>query len=294
MTTRRRNTTTITVQDILDAEAKTPAAFLDFDLKGARSSKDGNTTWNNIIFTKADGTKIKAPRLKWVDAKLCGGIKEKKERGVRRPALFYVVSKTGDFGTAMKAYYDCAHAVFSKYVADGSITWKVDELKKPFSSIIKDRTAKGEMFDNGPAFRINLPTDRDDKKFIFKTHRLVQSEEKATASYELVDLTPNNVHSILKSSMSTSGQVNISQLVFHTKGSSIPAKVDVLLIKDLEPRVPDIEDFFDEDEKKTMVTVRKNEESCETFEPEESEGEDEAPEKKAENDVMNALDNLAV
>jgi hypothetical protein len=176
---------------------------------------------------------------------LKGGIKAPKDRKYGPTIQFR--GSSGDLGKATVAIYSEFNSQITEGLENNSI--KAKGGKAIIRSIVQTELENGEELED-PLIRFKLPFKNGKPEF-----RLVRIEEDKDGNPIPVDVkcTEENVHTIIRSRMVTSGYVNMDTVVLSGFGISIPAKVQLLVIKPVENDAPEVDAILSRDEMLAMV-----------------------------------------
>lgn len=235
---------TLAAENVVKAIEARPNGFLVPEFTKTRSSKNSTNKYmdNNIVL--ANGQK-KRLGIAWKMQPLKGGIKAPKDRKYGPTIQFR--GSSGDLGKATVAIY----AEFKRQIAEGlkNKTIKAKGGKAIIRSIIQTELESGEELED-PIIRFKLPFKKGKPEF-----RLVRIEEDRDGNPKPVDIkcTEENVHTLIRSRMVTSGYVSMDTVVFSGFGISIPAKVQLLVIKPVENDAPEVDSILSREEMLAMV-----------------------------------------
>ena len=197
---------------------------------------------NNLVLENGQKKKL---GISWKMQPLTGGIKEPKDR--KYGATIQFRGSSGALGDATVSIYKELSRLVSEGIKNGTI--KVKKDKSLFRSVLQTELESGEALDD-PIIRFKLPFD-DNGRPLFKIVRIeeVNGEPKSVN----VRCTEEDVHTIIKSRMLTSGYVSMDTVCFSGFGISVPAKVQLLVIKPAENDAPDPESFMSREEMIAMI-----------------------------------------
>jgi len=235
---------TLAAENIVAAIEARPQEFLKPDFAKARGSKNSANKYmdNNIVLVNGQKKRL---GIAWKMQPLKGGIKAPKDRKYGPTIQFR--GSSGDLGKATVAVYSEFKRQITEGINDKSI--KAKGGKAIIRSIIQTELESGEELDD-PLIRFKLPFKNGKPEF-----RLVRIEEDKDGNPRPVDVkcTEENVHTLIRSRMVTSGYVNMDTVVFSGFGISIPAKVQLLVIKPVENDAPEVDSILSREEMLAMV-----------------------------------------
>lgn len=237
----------VTTEMILEAAKFNPQGFLDIDLANPRSSKNSANLYHDVKIIMPDGTKKKLG-VSWNNIPLAGGIKKPEERKYD-PTLIYRRS-SGNLGESIYLTYKEYERIIDTGKAAGNI--KLKKGKDTFRTALQEDLEDGTVLDE-PMIRFKLPFHKDTNRPMFK---VVKIEEGPDGNYKQVNVkvTKDNIHEIIRSRSITAGYARMDTVVFSNFGISMPAKVELLVIKPPEDDTPDVEDILDPEMMAAMVT----------------------------------------
>ena len=235
---------TLAAPKILEAIKARPKGFLNTNYEKLRGSKNSTNKYTNLDILLANGHN-KRLGIAWKMQSLKGGIKGPEDRKYGPTIQFR--GSSGDLGEATVAIY----SEFKRQITEGlnNKSIKAKGGKANIRSIVQTELENGEELDD-PLIRFKLPFKNGKPEF-----RLVRIEEDENGNPRPVDIkcTEENVHTIIKSRMLTSGYVSMDTVVFSSFGISIPAKVQLLVIKHMENEAPEVDSILSREEMLAMV-----------------------------------------
>lgn len=275
---------TLAEENIVAAIEARPQEFLKIDFDKARGSKNNTNRYvdNNIIL--ANGQK-KRLGIAWKMQHLKGGIKERSDRKYGPTIQFR--SSSGDLGKATVAIY----SEFKRQITEGldNKSIKAKGGKAIIRNIVQTELENGEAVED-PIIRFKLPFDKNGKP----EFRLVRIEVDKDGNPRPVDVkcTEENVHTLIRSRMVTSGYVSMDTVVFSGFGISIPAKVQLLVIKPVDNDVPKIDSILSREEMLAMVGEMGEAKNNNDNEDEHSENEGDGVDEVVADEDVPATENL--
>jgi hypothetical protein len=235
---------TLAAENIVAAIDARPNGFLKPDFEKARGTKNSANKYidNNIILVNGQKKRL---GIAWKMQPLTGGIKAPNDRKYGPTIQFR--GSSGYLGKATVAVYSEFKRQITEGLKDKSI--KAKGGKAIIRSIIQNELESGEELDD-PIIRFKLPFKEGKPEF-----RLVRIEEDKDGNPRPVDVkcTEENVHTLIRSRMLTSGYVSMDTVVLSGFGISIPAKVQLLVIKPVENEAPEIDSILSREEMLAMV-----------------------------------------
>jgi hypothetical protein len=247
---------------LVKAAKANPETFVAPDLENQRAAKKSANKYMDVHVT-IDGKKRKFG-FGWKLVPLSGRIKDPEERLGYAPTIQFRRS-SGDLGEAAVLAYECLESAVEKGKENKTVVTK--KGKGNFCTIVQTELESGEKLDD-EIVRFKLPFDNSGKPLF----RLIKIENRNGVPTQVaVKCTEANVHTIIKSRMLTSGYVSADTMVFSGFGISIPAKVQLLVIKDVEPEAPSPDEFMSNEELLAMA----GEPDADNAKPEEPEEDDE-------------------
>jgi hypothetical protein len=235
---------TLDAENIVAAIRARPNEFIDMNFAKTRGSKNNTNKYMDNIIVLANGRKEKLG-IAWKMLPLKGGIKAPKDRKFGPTIQFR--GSSGDLGMATTEVYSEFKRQITKGLKNSSI--KAKGGKAIIRSIVQTELENGEELDD-PIIRFKLPFKNGKPEF-----RLVRIEEDKDGNPRPVDIkcTEENVHTLIRSRMITSGYVCMDTVVFSGFGISIPAKVQLLVIKPVENDAPAVDSILSREEMLAMV-----------------------------------------
>jgi hypothetical protein len=231
---------------VMAAYDANPDSFVWADYKNQRDTKKSANKYMDVNVTLASGKKRKLG-FSWKMESLKGGIREPAERK-DFPVTIQFRRSSGNLGEASYRIYERLRSQLTDGIASGVA--KPKKSKQNFCTIVQTEIeSTGEQLDD-PIIRFKLPFDREGKP-TFRLMKITNVNGKPKAIK--VECTEANIHTIIKSRMLTSGYVSLDTEIFSGFGVSIPAKVQLLVIKDAEPDAPDPGEFMTEEEMLAMA-----------------------------------------
>ena len=266
-----------------------PQGFLAPDFNKARSSKNSTNKYmdNNIVLENGQKKRL---GIAWKMQPLKGGIKKPEERKYGPTIQFR--GSSGPLGESVVAIYAEFKRLVEAGLKDKSI--KAKGGKAIIRSIVQTELEDGTVLDD-PVIRFKLPFKNGKPEF-----RLVRIEDDDGEPRPVdVKCTEATVHELIRSRMITSGYVSMDTVVFSGFGISMPAKVQLLVIKPVENDSPEVESILSREEMLAMVGDVGDEENKENKEDGENEENDEVEAEPDENatateDQLKALRDLAL
>ena len=234
---------TLTAGDVVKAISASPEDFLDINSDNPRGSKTSANKYMDCKL-KIDG-KTKKLNFSWKGQLLRGGIKEPDDR--RYGPTIQFRGSSGDLGKATVEIYNRFKSIIGAKLEDKSI--KSRGSKAIVRSIVQTELENGEQLDD-PIIRFKLPFK--DGKQLFRLLRIEQDKDGNPRSVE-IKCTEENVHTVIKNGILTSGFVTMDTVVSSGFGWSIPAKVQLLVIKPVENSAPSVESILSREEMLEMV-----------------------------------------
>jgi hypothetical protein len=260
----------VTTEMVLKAYEASPQGFLNIDLVKPRSSKNSNNTYHTVsLMTDGKNRKL---GVSWSNVALVGGVKPPEDRKYD-PTLCFRKS-SGELGDVLFKIYTRYAEIIETCKKDKTFTPK--QSKAQFRTIIQDELEDGTPLED-PMIRLKLPFREGRAQF-----KVIQIRENSNGTLEKtnVKVTSENIHTIIRSGSITAGYVSMDSMVFSTFGVSIPAKVELLVIKPPEDDIPDVNDILDPSMMQAMaikssddteiIEEKKEEQSNETEETEET------------------------
>jgi hypothetical protein len=234
----------LTAGDVVKAIEARPNEFLILDFTKLRSAEKSTNKYMDQIIVLENGQKKKLG-FSWNQLPLKGGIKIPSERKYDPFVLFRASS--GDLGKATSAV--CAE--FKRLAEEGIKNKKITAkgAKAIIRSIIQTEIADGDALDD-PIIRFKLPFK--DGKPEFKLVRIEIGKDGNPKPVEL-KCTEENIHTLIKSRMVTSGYVSMDTVVFSGSGISIQARIQLLVIKPVENDTPAVESILSREEMLEMI-----------------------------------------
>lgn len=227
---------------ITEAMNDAPNDFIGIYPDKVRSSKNSDNRYSDIDLKK-QGKKMRL-NISWAGVALTGGIKPLEERKYDPTIQFR--RSSGVFGEAVYQTYEELERLIESGIADKSI--KVKKGKDIFRSIVqKDIDGEGALDD--PIIRFKLPFKNGKPDFQVVRIDEINGKPKSV----VVKCTAADIHTIIRSRMITSGYATMDTLVFSGFGISVPAKVQLLVIKPLESDSPEVEDVLTEEQMLAMM-----------------------------------------
>lgn len=223
-------------------EQKRP--FLEVDFANQRSSKKSTNKYMTVYIL--DNGKRRKFRMSWKFVELAGGIKKKEERKYGVSILFR--RSSGDLGEAVYRVYTELEKIVKQALQDGTV--KVKKDKQMFRNIIQTELEDGTVLDD-PMIRLKLPFKMDTSKQDFRLVKVELKNGKPAPVNVYCD--EEDVHEKIRSRMVTSGHVNMDTMVFSGFGISVPAKVQLLMIKPVANDAPEPEELMSQSELAEMI-----------------------------------------
>jgi hypothetical protein len=266
----------LTSDAIARAISTRPQSFLTIDFEKARSSKKSANRYMDVLITLEDGKKKKLG-ISWKLEALRGGIKSPEER--KYGVTIQYRKSSGTLGTSAVSIYEEFKRLTQKAISDGAL--KVKGTKAAIHSIIQTEMEDGETLED-PIVRFKLPFNKDGKP----EFRLVRIED-INANPTPVDIkcSEGTIHELIQSRMITSGYASIDTVIVSGFGISMPAKVQLLVIKPIEFIVPEISTILNRDEMISMIGAPSATPS-ETGEKETKDNEEEGEEISVEDQLL--------
>jgi hypothetical protein len=233
---------------ILEAANGNPSGFLEFDFNNPRTSKNSANMYHDVKYVLKNGEK-KAAGITWSGVKLEGGIKPLDERKYDPTLLFR--QSSGSLGAALCKTY-CEYSRVIDSMKNTSII-KLKSSKSIVRTIVQSELECGDKLDD-PMARLKLTFNAKTNKPEFKVVKIVEVNGRPTSVPVVV--TKENIHTIIRSRMITSGYARFDNLVYSNFGISMPAKVELLVIKPLEDNIPAAEDILDEEQMLMMMVPK--------------------------------------
>jgi hypothetical protein len=269
--------TTLSAENILKAIKARPEGFLviDFD-KVARTSKTSTNKYIDCSIILEDGQKKKLG-MSWKMAALTGGIKAPDDRG-KYSATIQFRKTSGLLGEASLAIYSEFKRLTKKALDDKVLKIKAGP-KTEIRTIIQDELEDGTDLDD-PIIRFKIPFRNNRPEF-----KLVRIEEDKNGNPKPVEIKCNedDVHTLIRSRMITSGFVSIDTVVFSNFGISLLAKVQLLVIKPVENDSPEVDSILSREEMIAMMGEPEENVSNLEEKKEEVEDKDEDEDEEKEN-----------
>lgn len=234
----------ITPEVVIAAHEASPQGFLEVNLADQRGSKKSVNKYHTVSLVLADGTKQNLG-ISWKKEPLKASLKESQDRKFGASIIFR--KSSGSLGKAVVLIYDWLEA----FVSTGLKKKTIKTRNKKWFNIVQTELENGDILDD-PMIRFKLPFDFNNKnKQLF---RLVHIKNIGGKN-QPVDIKVNdlNLHEQFRSRSMTTGYVDMSSLVFSSNGISVPAKVQLIVVKPAPARIPDIADLMDEDDMADMV-----------------------------------------
>lgn len=235
----------IPAKDVMKFINDDPDGFLVPGFDKQRDSKNSSNKYMDNCIKTGDGKK-KRLKISWKMVPLEGGVKAPEDRKYGPTIAFR--ESSGDIGKATVATYSKFSEIVSEKLSNGEI--KARKNRANICSIVQKELDDGTELDD-PIFRFKLPFN-DKGKPEFKLVRIEEDEEGNPKPVN-VNCTVDNVHTIIKGRMLTSGFVTMDTVVFSGFGISIPARVQLLVIKPVANETPDVESILSRDEMLEMV-----------------------------------------
>jgi hypothetical protein len=238
------NNKSLSVDTVIDAINANPEGFLKPEFDKTRSSKKSANRYldNKILLANGKITKL---GLSWKMQPLTGGIKEPDERKFDPTIQFR--QSSGALGESAVKIYDTFNRLVTEGLAAKTIQVKKD--KQLIRTIVQKELETGEELDD-PIIRFKLPFTNG--KPDFKLYRIDERDGKPVPT-RVQNVTLENIHTIIRSGYITSGYVSLDTICFSGFGISMPAKVQLLVIKPVNRDGPDLEDLLDADDMAEMM-----------------------------------------
>jgi hypothetical protein len=279
--------------DIVAGIKSKPSGFMMPLLEKTRTAKNGNKYADNYMIL-ANGQK-KRLGFAWKMTPLTGGVKSPEDR--KYGASIQFRESSGDLGYATTAIYKEFRRLIEEAKANGIIN--VKNSKAIIRSIVQTDLESGEKLDD-PIIRFGLPFNKDGKP-LFNLLKIVKDKKGKPKSVP-VKCTVEDVHTLIRNNMVTSGYVTMDSVVFSSFGISLPARVKTLVIKSEATGGPAASTILSKEEMMAMIgddddddnNDNDNDDDDEDDEDDENENEDEN-EDENENDtppVDNQLEEL--
>lgn len=235
---------TLAAENVVKAINARPNGFLVPEFAKSRSTKNSANKYmdNNLVLVNGQKKRL---GIAWKMTSLKGGIKAPADRKFGPVIQFR--GSSGALGVATTSIY----AEFKRLVQVGldNGTIKAKGAKAIIRSIIQSELENGDDLDD-PIIRFKLPFKNGKPEF-----RLVRIEEDKDGNPKPVDIkcTEDNVHTLIRSRMVTSGYVSLDTTVMSGFGISMPAKVQLLVIKPVENDAPEVDSILSREEMLAMI-----------------------------------------
>lgn len=235
---------TLSAKNVVKAIEARPNGFLSIDLSKARSTKNSTNKYmdNNLVL--ANGTNKKLG-ISWTLTPLKGGVKSPEDR--KYDATIQFRESSGDLGAATVAIYAEFKRQIEAGISNGTI--KAKGAKGIVRSIVQTELENGEKLED-PIIRFKLPFKNG--KPDFKLVRIVEDENGTPRPVD-IKCTESDVHTLIRSRMITSGYVSMDTVVFSGFGISLPAKVQLLVVKPVENDAPEVDSIMSREEMMLMI-----------------------------------------
>jgi hypothetical protein len=239
------NQKTLSAEDFNKAIEARPDGFLFSDSSKARGTKTSQNKYIDNYVICVDGKKLKCG-ISWKNTALASGIKAPEDRKFGVNTTFR--ESSGPVGKALVAIYAEFTRSMEANLKNKTIIAK--GAKANICSPVQTQLESGELLDS-PLIRLKLPFNKNGNA----EFRLVRIEKDENGNPKQVDIkcTEENVHTIIRSRMITSGYATMDTIVQSGFGISMPLKVQLLVIKPADNESPEIDSILSREEMLEMV-----------------------------------------